>query len=118
MPGQIAPSFWVRCAAVLDIGAFGVVWATTMTVPWSLIGRALRSEESYEEKIGLFTTLFNASQSFPQLVIAVVAPFVLSAAQDDPAAVMVVGGSVALAGAVLVYALRVDRFDESPKMAI
>ena len=102
------PGWGLRFATMLDIGLFGVVWATTMGVPWTLIGDALEKDARYSGKIGLFTTVFNASQSFPQLIVAFMAPFVLGIAGEDPAAVMFVGGIAALVGGVLVYWLRVD----------
>ncbi|PXF44333.1 Sucrose transport protein SUC2 [Gracilariopsis chorda] len=107
-PGQKAPSGLLRMATLLDIGMFGVVWATTMSVPWTLIGDALESDHRYARQLGLFTTLFNASQSFPQLVVAFGAPFVLSIAGDDPAGVMFVGGVFGLLGAILVGVLKLD----------
>lgn len=107
-PGQKEPSASLRMATLLDIGMFGVVWATTMSVPWTLIGNALESDHRYARRLGLFTTLFNASQSFPQLVVAFGAPFVLSMAGDDPAGVMFVGGVFGMLGAILVGILKVD----------
>lgn len=110
--GQDYPSLLLRGITLVDIGAFGVVWATTMAVPWTLIGNALESDPWYSQRIGLFQTIFNASQSFPQLVVAVaIAPGVLSVANNDPAFVLFAGGICAVIGAVLVIALRVDQFD-------
>ncbi|CAN8075346.1 unnamed protein product [Agarophyton chilense] len=108
IPGQTAPSGLLKLATMTDIGMFGIVWATTMSVPWTLIGNALESDHRYARRLGLFTTLFNASQSFPQLVVAFGAPFILNMWQDDPAGVMFVGGVFALLGAVLVVVLRVN----------
>ncbi|CAN8075348.1 unnamed protein product [Agarophyton chilense] len=101
------PSVLLQLVAVLNVGAFGVVWATTMSLPWTLIVRALECDSYYAAKKGLFTTVFNASQSLPQLVVAVVAPLIL-AARDDAADVMFVGGMVAVVGAVLVVWLRIE----------
>ena len=102
-----APSTALKLATVLDIGAFGITWATTMSVPWTLVGRALESDAFYAKQYGLFTTLFNASQSFPQLVVAFVAPFVMGV-WNDSSVVMSIGGFCALFGAVLVILLRID----------
>lgn len=108
--GQTSPSFLLRALTMLDIGVFGVVWATTMGLPWTLIGNALEIDPRYAKNLGLFTTLFNASQSFPQLLVAFCAPFILRSANDDPAAVMFIGGICAIAGAVLAVVLRVDKY--------
>lgn len=115
--GQSHPSFALRMATMLDIGAFGVVWATTMGVPWTIIGNALESDRRYASRVGLYTTLFNASQSGPQLLVAFIAPFILSLSHNDPSAVMFVGGLCAALGAVLVYVLRVDKYAVSEEPA-
>lgn len=105
--GQSKPSMLLKAITMLDVGAFGIVWATTMGVPWTLIGNALESDPRYAQSLGFFTTLFNASQSFPQLVVACVAPLVLILAKD-PSAVMFLGGVCAFVGAVLVVTLPID----------
>eukprot|EP00177_Eucheuma_denticulatum_P002603 GFKZ01004673.1.p1 GENE.GFKZ01004673.1~~GFKZ01004673.1.p1 ORF type:complete len:502 (-),score=73.94 GFKZ01004673.1:446-1951(-) len=108
---------WLKAVVFVDIGIFGVVWATTMGVPWTLIGDALQSDEWYRKRVGLFQTTFNASQSGPQLVVAaLVAPLVLWLSNDDPSWVMFVGGVFALVGAALVQILRVDVFEEGGVM--
>lgn len=108
--GKVAP--WLKGVVLLDISLFGIVWATTMGVPWTLVGNALQSDDWYGRRVGLFQTLFNASQSFPQLVVAAaIAPAVLWLSGDDPAWVMFVGGMSALMGAVLVVVLKVDLGD-------
>eukprot|EP00178_Gracilaria_changii_P014118 TRINITY_DN4004_c0_g1_i1.p2 TRINITY_DN4004_c0_g1~~TRINITY_DN4004_c0_g1_i1.p2 ORF type:complete len:566 (+),score=85.15 TRINITY_DN4004_c0_g1_i1:154-1851(+) len=121
-PGQKTPSALLRLATLTDIGLFGIVWATTMSVPWTLIGNALESDHRYARRLGLFTTLFNASQSFPQLVVSFGSRFILRLWNDDPAGVMFVGGICALVGALLVVVLRVnvyakDEVDEESVLA-
>lgn len=111
VPGQILPSLGLRFATLVDIGLFGVVWATTMGVPWTLVGNALDSDPWYAQRVGLFTTLFNASQSFPQLIVAFMAPVILSIVQNDIAWVMFSGGVCAAIGALLVVFLKVDVFE-------
>lgn len=103
-----APTTLLKALTIADVSAFGIVWATTVTLPWTLIARALNSDPVYAKHFGLFTTLFNASQSFPQLVVAFIAP-VIMAVQNDPAAVMLLGGVVGLVGAVLAWYFRVDQ---------
>lgn len=112
VPGQTEPSSWLRLVTLADIGMFGVVWATTMGVPWTLIGDALESDRWYAKRVGLFTTLFNASQSFPQLFVAFIAPAILASARNDPSYVMFVGGLCAVLGIVLVFALNLRPTDD------
>lgn len=107
-PHQSEPSALLKGLTMLDIAAFGIVWGTTMGVPWTLIGNALESDPAYGKQLGFFTTLFNASQSLPQLVVALVAPLVLHFGSNDASMVMFLGGIVATIGAVLVLTLRVD----------
>lgn len=117
--GQENPAAALRAVTLLDIGMFGIVWATTMGVPWTLVGDALESDEWYRRRVGLFQTVFNASQSFPQLVVgAVIAPVVLIMANDDPAFVMLAGGLFALCGAVLAVVLRVNVFEATEKRGV
>lgn len=102
------PSFLLRAVAVANISAFGIVWATTMTIPWTLVGDALQTHSYYARRAGLFTTIFNASQSLPQLIVAIASPAILRICRGDPAYVMAVAGAVAVVGGVLVVLLRVD----------
>lgn len=111
-PEQARPSPLLKLAAVVDIGAFGIVWATTMGVPWAIIGKALNDDPAYRSRIGLFTTVFNISQSFPQLFVSFGSPYILALYDNDVSSVMFVGGVLALVGAVLVFVLRVDVFSE------
>lgn len=110
IPGQKEPSSWLKLATILDIGSFGIVWATTMGVPWAIIGKALNDDPEYQPRIGLFTTVFNVSQSFPQLFVSFGSPLILEQFNNDVSAVMFIGGLLALVGAGLVYLLRVDIF--------
>lgn len=107
-PHQGEPSALLKGFTMLDIASFGIVWATTMGVPWTLIGNALESDPAYGKQLGFFTTLFNASQSLPQLIVALIAPLVLHFGSNDASMVMFLGGILAVVGAVLVVALRVS----------
>lgn len=108
----VAPSFLLRLATVVDIAAFGIVWATTMALPWTLVGHALdspsASDDYYARRKGFYVTIFNSSQAFPQLFIALSTPYILKLANDDPAWVMFTGGVFALLGALLVVTLKID----------
>jgi MFS family permease len=109
-PGQSQPSVMLKLAAVFDIGAFGIVWATSMGVPWAIVGKALNDDPEYQPQVGLFTTIFNASQSFPQLFVALGSPFILYHFDNDVSAVMFAGGILALVGFALIFLLRVDQY--------
>ena len=104
--GQTEPSLLLKIAVTLDIASFGIVWATTMGVPWTLIGNALEADPRFSSHLGLLTTLFNASQSFPQLIVAFIAPLILTVV-DDSSFVMFAGGICATIGALLVLVLKV-----------
>lgn len=107
-PALKEPSPLLRFLTMTNITLFGIVWATTMAIPWTLIGNALDSHDWYSKRIGIFTTVFNASQSFPQLVVAFLSPFILSLSHDDVSYVMFSGGILALIGAFLVPGLQVQ----------
>jgi len=108
--GQTEPSLALKAAALTMMASFGVVWATTMAVPWALVGAALNRR--FPDRIGLFTTLFNVSQSFPQLFVSLGSPWILGKVGGDVSVVMSVGAVFALVGLVLIFALRVDLFDD------
>lgn len=109
-PGQEHPSLLLKTATLITMGAFGVVWATTMAVPWALVGAALNRR--YPGRVGLFTTLFNVSQSFPQLFVSLGSPWILDKVGGDVSVVMAIGGLFALVGGALIFVLRVDLFDD------
>lgn len=109
-PGQVGPSLLLKSATLVMMGAFGVVWATTMAVPWALVGAALNRR--YPGRVGLFTTLFNVSQSFPQLFVSLGSPWILAKVGGDVSVVMAMGGVFALVGGALIFVLRVDLFDD------
>lgn len=104
----------MRVLVLIVIGSIGIVWATTLGLPWTLVGNALESDDVYRSKIGLFTTLFNASQSFPQLVVAFIAYPILRAVEDC-SVVMFLGGVCAAVGGILVYVLDVDDVKKGTK---
>lgn len=95
---------------VTIMALYGIVWASTMTIPWTLIGNALtESDEWYRNNVGIFQTLFNSSQSGPQLVVAIlIAPVVLWLANDNPAWVMFAGGVSGALGAFLIIVFKID----------
>lgn len=105
--GKDGPNGWLKAVVLVDVGLIGVVWATTLGLPWTLVGNALESDERYAQKIGLFTTFFNASQSFPQLIVAFVAYLILKVVEDC-SVVMFMGGVCAAVGGVLVMVLRIE----------
>lgn len=110
--GQSEPAFWLKVATMFDIASFGVVWATTMSVPWTLVGDALESDAWYRNNVGTFQTIFNASQSGPQLIVAlIVAPVIMMIVGDDAAWVMFAGGAFGLLGAILVLVLGVNEVE-------
>lgn len=102
------PSLASKVATLVDIGLFGIVWASTISIPWTIVLRALGSDPYYGSRIGFFSTVFNASQSFPQLLVGILAPAILTI-RANSADVMFVGGAVALLGAFLVFFLGVDK---------
>lgn len=110
-PGK-PPSTMLEVVTVADIGLFGIVWGTTMGIPWTLIGNALESEPWYGNRVGLFQMIFNSSQSGPQLIVACLAPLILALFNDDPSAVMFFGGILAIVGACLIVYLGIGKSPE------
>lgn len=93
-----------RNVAVALLAATGVPWAITMAVPWSLMGQGVSKQAPGKE--GVYFTLFNLSQCFPEVFVSVVSPFIVRATQSQ-ATVLGFGGLVALAGAIAIFVLRI-----------
>ncbi|KAA8495704.1 Sucrose transport protein SUC4 [Porphyridium purpureum] len=111
-PGQF-PSLGKEIASVCVIGMMGIFMACAMTIPWSLMGIAV--QRRFPDKVGVFSSVFNACQAAPQLVVALISPLILKAT-GDVSVIMCVGGVSALLGAILVVYLRVG-VDESYEAA-
>lgn len=112
-PGNVSvkpPSKLLKICSVITLSSFGAVSAMTNCVPWTIIGEALESHSYYSRRIGFYTTVFNVSQSFPQLILGLVAPGILIFARNDPSIAMFCAGILAALGAVLIFVLRVDTF--------
>lgn len=105
-------------AGMASIGLFGVVHAVTNVVPWLIVARALEASQRTRQSVGLFTTVFNVSQSLPQLVIGLVAALIMNVIKIDPSAVMLLAGGLALLGAALVVVLDVDRLDTGERIVM
>mmetsp|Transcript_20443 Transcript_20443/g.50090 ORF Transcript_20443/g.50090 Transcript_20443/m.50090 type:complete len:510 (+) Transcript_20443:158-1687(+) len=105
---QTQPSKSLQFVTLLSLAFMGVAWASTMTIPWALMGTAVQSK--YPTRVGLMSTIFNLSQSGPQLFVSFGAPLIVRAT-NDVSYVMLVGGLFAAVGAVLVFLLKVDEFD-------
>jgi len=63
--------FTARAAgAVALLAITGLPWATTMTVPWALMGAAVThaaGADGAPASAGVYATLFNLSQCFPEI---------------------------------------------------
>jgi hypothetical protein len=80
-------------------------------------GKCLSDDPEYQPRIGLFSTAFNLSQSFPQLFVSFGAPFIMAHFDNDVSSVMFVGGILALVGFALIFVLRVDIFEGDDYMS-
>ncbi|GJD12735.1 Sucrose transport protein SUC2 [Galdieria sulphuraria] len=75
-----------------------------MTIPWALMGTAVYRVDP--NRIGLYSTFFNLSQSGPQLLVSLGSPRILKKT-GDVSVVLLLGGLSAMISASLVYILRV-----------
>lgn len=104
-----------RTIAVILLAITGVPWAVTMALPWSLMGKGVSRRAPGKE--GVYFTLFNLSQCFPEVVVSVVSPAILNFAHSQ-AAVLGAGGAVALLGGFGVLCLRIgDHHDEFERVS-
>ena len=95
--------------ALMCIAALGIPWATTMTVPWAMVGRAVA--KSAPASAGIFATIFNLAQCFPEIAVSLLSEELVRWSGKE-VTVIAVGGVVALAGAALIFVLRIDQNDE------
>jgi len=105
-------AFTARAAgAVALLAMTGVPWATTMTVPWALMGAAVAhaaAADGAPASAGVYATLFNLSQCFPEVAVSLVsAQLVRGGASQGQ--VLGAAGAVALGGAALIYAWPLER---------
>ncbi|OSX76126.1 hypothetical protein BU14_0205s0001 [Porphyra umbilicalis] len=105
-------AFTARAAAAVALLAItGVPWATTMTVPWALMGAAVThaaAADGAPASAGVYATLFNLSQCFPEVAVSLVsAQLVRGGASQGQ--VLGAAGAVALGGAALIYAWPLER---------
>lgn len=102
-----ASQAWVAVGA---IASTGFAWAVTMTIPWSLMGEAVVKLDP--AKAGIYYTLFNLSQCFPEVLVSIVAEQVVGVTGKQ-AAVLILGAISTLIGAALIVVLQVGK--EAPK---
>eukprot|EP00871_Galdieria_phlegrea_P001527 jgi/Galph1/2375/GphlegSOOS_G1073.1 len=99
-----SPSGFLKLVTLSLLALFGIPWSSTMTIPWALMGTAVyRSDPN---RIGLYSTFFNLSQSGPQLLVSLGSPRIVQKT-GDVSVVLLFGGLSALISASLVYILRV-----------
>lgn len=91
---------WIATAM---LASTGFSWAITMTVPWSLMSEAVAQKAP--ERAGIYSTMFNLSQCFPEIVVSLVAEEVIRVTGSQ-AAVLGLGGMMVYIGGALIVLLR------------
>eukprot|EP00736_Rhodelphis_marinus_P013033 Rmarinus@m.5581 len=86
--------------AVFLFAVLGIPWATTMTIPWTIVALAV----SHLSTVGLYLTTFNLSQCFPEILVSLIGEVII-AETDAPALVLALGGVSALVSAALIPVL-------------
>lgn len=85
------------------LASTGFSWAVTMTIPWSLMSEAVSKKAP--ERAGIYFTMFNLSQCFPEIVVSLIAEEVERVTQSQ-AAVLGLGGMVVYVGGALIVLMR------------
>ncbi|GJQ14707.1 hypothetical protein GpartN1_g6998.t1 [Galdieria partita] len=99
-----SPSLLLKILTLSILALFGIPWSSTMTIPWALMGTAVYRVDP--NRIGLYSTIFNLSQSGPQLLVSLGSPRIVRKT-GDVSVVLLLGGLSAMISASLVYILRV-----------
>lgn len=97
---------WQAWIAVMAISSTGFAWAVTMTVPWSLMSEAVAKMAPHHA--GIYSTMFNLSQCFPEILLSLVAEEV-ERITGKQAAMMGLGGLAAFIAAGIIIFLRVGK---------
>ncbi|KAJ8908687.1 hypothetical protein NDN08_005392 [Rhodosorus marinus] len=91
--------------AIALFGALGICWANSMAVPWAIIGEI--TGKNAPELAGMYITIFNSSQAFPEVLVSVVAQWIVGATGSQTV-VLVMGGGVATLGALFLCIAQID----------
>jgi solute carrier family 45 protein 1/2/4 len=115
-----SPSLILKLVTLSILALFGIPWSSTMTIPWALMGTAVYRVDP--NRIGLYSTFFNLSQSGPQLLVSLGSPRIVRKT-GDVSVVLLLGGLSALISASLVYILRVyvlenDELPSAPQVLL
>lgn len=97
---------WQAWIATLMIASTGFAWAVTMTVPWSLMSESVA--KFAPERAGIYATMFNLSQCFPEITVSLVAEEVERITKKQ-SAVLVLGGITVFIAAILIVVMRVGK---------
>lgn len=101
---------WESGLAVAMIASTGFSWSVTMTIPWSLMSEAVARDTP--ERAGIYTTMFNLSQCFPEVLVSLVAERVIKVTGSQ-AAVLGLGGLAAFGAAASIVGLGVGNSNSS-----
>ncbi|GJQ15783.1 hypothetical protein GpartN1_g7574.t1 [Galdieria partita] len=85
--------------SIICIALLGLPWASTMTIPWAIISRTLRTKAP--ERIGMYSTIFNLSQCFPEILVSIIAEKLL-AHLNRQTMILAMGGVMAMLGSLLI----------------
>uniref|UniRef100_A0A7S3ABJ4 Major facilitator superfamily (MFS) profile domain-containing protein n=2 Tax=Rhodosorus marinus TaxID=101924 RepID=A0A7S3ABJ4_9RHOD len=91
--------------AIVMFGVLGICWANSMAVPWAIVGEI--TGKNAPELAGMYITIFNSSQAFPEVLVSIVAQWIVRATGSQTI-VLVMGGGVATLGALVLCIAQID----------
>lgn len=91
---------WQAQIAVILFASTGFTWAVTMTIPWALMGEAV--SKTAAQHAGMYFTMFNLSQCFPEIAVSLVAEEVIRATHKQSSVLALGGISVFIAAAIII----------------
>lgn len=100
---------WQSWIATGVLTSTGFAWAVTMTVPWSLMSEAV--SKVAPQRAGLYFTMFNLSQCFPEVLLSLVAEEIEKLTETQ-SAVLGAGSLAAFAAALLIIIMRLGKRDQ------
>lgn len=96
-------------AMLIPISLFGFTWASTLSVPYSLLADNIPDAE-----MGFFTGIFNTFIVIPQILVALSLGWILDAWLGNNELIAIVGGGVSLAIAAIAMQNVTDPFEAKP----
>mmetsp|Transcript_5405 Transcript_5405/g.16133 ORF Transcript_5405/g.16133 Transcript_5405/m.16133 type:complete len:479 (+) Transcript_5405:159-1595(+) len=84
--------------AIILFATLGICWSNSMAVPWAIVGEL--TGRNSPEYAGMYVTIFNSSQAFPEVIVSLLAQWIVRITGSQTV-VLVMGGVMGAVGAMV-----------------